>query len=287
MLPPMSTPESSAAWHELLSAFADFDTLFLDGPKAVRGETAPSRGLPVPGHHAGHVAGRDAVRRPGGSPVLRPDDPVSPGPPPGRGQHRLLLQLLRWSTRGAPIGSAARPHDSDMYSLTVYNEPEPGAWPNRTVGLLYDEAMPLDADGRFSCVLGRVRPDGYDGPFIELSEDAHAILTRDYHEHPATGRRVDWNIEVIDHAGLAVVPRQIRSSVAASPAGRAALRQGDPGDRPADRCRSAARRTGRWPGARHNTLAPAVPHRRRHLRLLDAGRGATAWVRLRWNPVRH
>ena len=51
------------------------------------------------------------------------------------------------------------PHDSDMYSLTVYNEPEPGAWPNRTVGLLYDEAMPLDAEGRFSAVLGRARPE--------------------------------------------------------------------------------------------------------------------------------
>ncbi len=40
----MATPESSASWHELLSAFADFDGIFLDGPRAVRGETAATEG---------------------------------------------------------------------------------------------------------------------------------------------------------------------------------------------------------------------------------------------------
>lgn len=44
MLRTMSTPESSAAWHELLTAFADFDELFLEGDRAVRGETAVSEG---------------------------------------------------------------------------------------------------------------------------------------------------------------------------------------------------------------------------------------------------
>ena len=40
MISGMSNPDSSAAWHELLSAFADFDKLFLDGPRAVRGDLA-------------------------------------------------------------------------------------------------------------------------------------------------------------------------------------------------------------------------------------------------------
>ena len=52
MMLPMSTPESAAAWRELLGAFAEFDNLFLDGPKAVRGQTGGGGGLPESGHHA-------------------------------------------------------------------------------------------------------------------------------------------------------------------------------------------------------------------------------------------
>jgi hypothetical protein len=39
---------------------------------------------------------------------------------------------------------------------------------------------------------------------------------RDYHEHPNTGRRVEWNIEVVDHAGLPVTPPKSDAAVAAS-----------------------------------------------------------------------
>ena len=77
-------------------------------------------------------------------------------------------------------------------------------------------------DGRFSCLLGPRRPDGYDGPFIELSADAHGVLTRDYHRFPAEEARVDWHIEVVDHAGLDVVPDHTDAGVARSL--RAALR---------------------------------------------------------------
>lgn len=44
MLAMSSTPQSSAAWRELLGAFADFDKRFLDGPKAVHGELAVTEG---------------------------------------------------------------------------------------------------------------------------------------------------------------------------------------------------------------------------------------------------
>ena len=179
------------------------------------------------------------------------------------------------------------PNDSAMYSLTVYNEPEPGAWPNRTVGLLYDTDMPLDDDGRFSCVLGPTRPTGYDGPFIELSEDARGILTRDYHEHPETGRRVDWDIEVIDHAGLPVTP--LKSDAAVATSLRAALRFAQdmyaliplilPERQPVELADGQSLTT--------NTLAPPYRAGGATLRVLDAGRRAIAWAASRWNPVRH
>lgn len=108
------------------------------------------------------------------------------------------------------------PNDSVMYSIAVYNEPEPGAWPNRTIGVLYDDAMPLDDDGRFSCVLGPARPAGYDGPFIALDDDARGVLTRDYHEDPAHGRRVDWALEVVDHGGQPATALKTDESVAKS-----------------------------------------------------------------------
>ncbi|HNF05698.1 MAG TPA: DUF1214 domain-containing protein [Mycobacterium sp.] len=216
----MATPESSAAWHELLSAFADFDGIFLDGPRAVRGETAATEGYRWLAALLGQSLDMTLFA-----------DPVAPRfadlTTPFRQDRRLGGDNTDCYYGYAVIDPrrtyrvSGTPNDSDMYSLTVYNEPEPGAWPNKTVGLLYDQDMPLTA-GRFSCMLGPVRPAGYDGPFIELSDDAHGILTRDYHRDPSAGRRVDWDIEVIDHAGLPAAPDNSDGSVAA--ALRAALR---------------------------------------------------------------
>lgn len=221
MLRTMSTPDSSAAWHELLAEFADLDTVFLDGPRAVRGTVAASEGYRF-------LATMLAMSLD----VTLFADPVAP-------RFFDLTTPFRQDRRQGGDNTdcyysycvidprrtyrvSGHPHESDMYSLTVYNEPEPGAWPNRTVGLVYDEAMPLDAEGRFSAVLGPSRPDGYDGAFIELSTDAHAILTRDYHFRPEVSRRVDWNIEVIDHAGLPVAPDKSDATTAGGL--RAALR---------------------------------------------------------------
>lgn len=211
----MSSTESAAAWRELLSAFAEFDTHFLDGPKAVRGGTAVAEGyqnlatmlaLSLDMHFfADPVAPRflDTLT------PFRPDRRWGGDNTDCYYGYAVVDPRRTYRVSGAP-------NDSVMYSVTVYNEPEPGAWPNRTVGLLYDTDMPIGQDGRFSCILGPRRPDGYDGPFIELSPDARGIITRDYHEHPESGVRVDWHIEVADHAGLEVVPAKSDADVARS-----------------------------------------------------------------------
>lgn len=210
----MPNAKSSAAWRELLSAFADYDELFLEGPKAVRGELAIAEGYQFLATMLGLSLD-----------VAFFGDPVAP---------RFIDVLTpfrhdrRWggdntdAYYGYAVVDPRRtyrisgiPNDSVMYSVAVYNEPEPGAWPNRTIGVLYDEAMPLDADGRFSCVLGPARPAGYDGPFIALDSDARGVLTRDYHEDPKHGRPVEWAIEVIDHAGLPVIPDKTDDAIAA------------------------------------------------------------------------
>lgn len=220
-MPPMANPQSSAAWRELLTAFADFETLFLDGPKAVRGELAVAEGYEFLATMLGLSLD-----------VTLFADPVAPR------FHDVLTPFRRdrrWGgdntdayysyvvidpMRTYRLSGAA--NGSSLYSIAVYNEPEPGAWPNRTIGVLYDEDMPLDDDGRFSCVLGPQCPAGYDGAFIALDDDAHGVLTRDYHEDPTRTRRVDWEIEVIDHGGQPATPTKTDAAVAKSL--RAALR---------------------------------------------------------------
>ena len=91
--------------------------------------------------------------------------------------------------------------DSTYFSLTVYNEPAPGAWSDRVVGIRNDTDLTVDAQGRFSFVMGPVRPPGYDGDFLELKPDASVAFTRDYQVDPLTGQRVTWQIECLDDPG--------------------------------------------------------------------------------------
>jgi len=93
------------------------------------------------------------------------------------------------------------PGDSAYFSLTVYNEPAPGDWSDRIVGIVNDTDLPAGADGRFALMLGPARPAGWDGPFIELTPDAAAAFTRDYQVDPARGERVAWSIEALDDPG--------------------------------------------------------------------------------------
>jgi hypothetical protein len=217
----MNTPESSAAWRELLSAFADFDKLFLEGPKAVRGELAVAEGYQFLATMLGLTLDVNFF---GDTVAPRFLDLLTPFRHDRRwgGDNTDAYYSYAVVDPRRTYRVSGTPNGSSMYSVALYNEPEPGAWPNRTVGVLYDEAMPLDADGRFSCVLGPARPKGYDGPFITLDDDARGVLTRDYHEDPSRGGRVDWAIEVIDHGGLPIAPVKTDAGVAKSL--RAALR---------------------------------------------------------------
>ncbi len=217
----MSTSDSAAAWRELLSAFADFDKQFLDGPKAVRGQTAVAEGYANLATMLALSLDMHFFADPVAPRFLDTLTPFRPDRRWGGDNTDCYYGYAVVDPRRTYRVSGIR-NDSAMYSITVYNEPEPGAWPNRTVGLLYDTDMGIDEDGRFSCVLGPRRPAGYDGPFLELSADARGIITRDYHVNPEVEARVDWKIEVIDHAGLPVVPAKTDADVAGSL--RAALR---------------------------------------------------------------
>lgn len=192
--------QATQAWRELLQSLADLDSGFLEGPRAVTDDRAVAEG------YRALVAGLEVAL-----------DQYLFGDP----ERPIFVDINTPFRRDRAWGGdntdayyaftpidptrtyrvSGTPGDSVYFSLTVYNEPAPGEWSDRIVGIVSDRDLVLDADGRFEIVLGPARPDGYDGPFVELSADAAVALTRDYQVDPVGGQRVVWEIEAVEPAG--------------------------------------------------------------------------------------
>ena len=189
--------ESTAAWRELLDGVRDLDAHFLEGPRAVNGEQAIAEGYKFLATMLGLAFD-----------IYLFSDPARPRfadiNTPFRADRRWGGDNTDAYYAFAPVDperayrvSGTR-GDSTYFSITVYNEPAPGQWSNRVVGVVNDSDLSFGPDGEFELYLGPDRPDGYDGPFIELTPDAAAAMTRDYQLDPSTGRRVHWSIEALD-----------------------------------------------------------------------------------------
>jgi hypothetical protein len=197
MAPDEKQWSSTLAWHELLDGLRDLDATFLEGTKAVRGETAVVEGYRF-------LATILCV----GFDVYLFGDPARPRfvdiNTPFRHDRAWGGDNTDAYYAYVPVDPertyrvSGRKGDSIYFSLTVYNEPAPGQWSDRVVGIVNDTDLTFDADGRFEFMVGPARPMGYEGPFIELSSDAAAAVTRDYQLHPDTGTRVEWEIETVD-----------------------------------------------------------------------------------------
>jgi len=88
--------------------------------------------------------------------------------------------------------------DAVYFSLTVYGGPRDGRYSERIVGSVNDRDFTVADDGSCELMMGPSRPDGWDGPFIQLDDDAVCAITRDYLNDPVHGRRVQWHIEAVD-----------------------------------------------------------------------------------------
>jgi len=191
------THESTAAWHELLDGLRGLEGSFLDGDRAVQGEQAVADGYRMLATILGVGLDTYLFAEPS-RPVFV--DTVTPfrrdrrwG---GDNTDSYYAFVVLDPTRTYRIHGQRG--DSAYFSLTVYNEPSPGAWSDRVIGVVKDTDLTFDADGRFEMVLGPRRPDGYDGAFVELAPDAAVALTRDYQVDPLTGRRVTWEVEALE-----------------------------------------------------------------------------------------
>ncbi len=81
--------------------------------------------------------------------------------------------------------------DACYLSLTVYGGPRDGHYSERIVGTVNDrDHLDIGPDGSFELMMARERPDGWDGPFLALEDDAVVAITRDYLEQPFTRNSV-------------------------------------------------------------------------------------------------
>jgi hypothetical protein len=191
------TYDATTAWHELLDGLRELDASFLTGDRAVQGEQAVADGYRMLTTILGVGLDTYLYAEPT-RPVFV--DTVTP-----------FRRDRRWGGDNTDSyyayvvldpSRSYRVHgqrgDSAYFSITVYNEPSPGAWSDRVIGVVNDSDLTFDTDDRFEMVLGPQRPEGYDGVFVELAPDAAVALTRDYQVDPLTGRRVTWEIEALD-----------------------------------------------------------------------------------------
>ena len=196
-MPENETWETTAAWHELLDGVRALDQVFLTGEKAVSGEAAVVDGYRNLLTTLGVAL--DCYLYPDPS---RPQfvETVSPfrrdrrwGGDNTDAYYRFVILDPRRTYRVSGLRG-----DSAYFSLTVYNEPAPGAWSDRVDGVVNDSDLDFDADGRFSFLIGPARPAGHTGPFVQTRPDTRAALTRDYQVDPLAGRPVTWEIEALE-----------------------------------------------------------------------------------------
>ena len=194
---PTSKWDATLAWRELLEGLSGLDDVFLNGPRAVPDERSVAEGYRMLVTALGVALDGYLFGDPA-RPIF-----VDVNAPQRRdrawgGDNTDAYYCFTPIDPARHYRVSGRAGDSAYWSLTVYNEPGPGQWSDRVVGIVNDTDVAVDADGRFSFLLGPERPADHDGAFIELAPDAAFAFTRDYQFDPRTGARVVWEIEALD-----------------------------------------------------------------------------------------
>jgi hypothetical protein len=189
--------DSTRAWRELVAGVTDLESTFLEGDRAVGDEIGVVNGYRMLATILGVAFDTYLFAEPS-RPVFI--EAVNPWRRDRRwgGDNTDAYYFYAPIDPSRTYRISGQRGDSAYLSLTVYNEPSPGAWSDRVVGVVNDESLDFDDNGEFELVIGPSRPEGWDGPFIELSEDAAVAFTRDYQDDPINGRPVRWRIDCVD-----------------------------------------------------------------------------------------
>lgn len=194
-----SSWDTTRAFGELLEGLREMDATFLAGPRAVHDERAVVEGYRQLLTALGVALDTYLFVDPGRPLFLDLNTPYRRDRAWG-GDNTDAWYAFTPIDPARTYRISGNRGDSEYFSLTVYNEPTPGEWSNRIVGILNDTDLRFDDEGRFSFQIGPRRPPGYDGPFIELTEDAAVALTRDYQRDPRHGARATLAIEAVEEA---------------------------------------------------------------------------------------
>lgn len=189
--------QSTEAWHELLAGLGELEQTFLAGDRAVEGEGAVVDGYRMLTTCLGVGLDTYLYAEPSRPAFIDTVNPFRRDRRWGGDNTDAWYSYAPIDPRRSYLVSGNR-GDSVYFSLTVYNEPAPGAWSDRVIGVVNDADLQIDEVGHFELLLAPERPADWTGPFIELAADAAVAFTRDYQADPLTGRRVSWQIEALE-----------------------------------------------------------------------------------------
>ncbi|CAN5862805.1 hypothetical protein BH10ACT9_BH10ACT9_08560 [soil metagenome] len=176
--------ESTAAWGELMTTLAGLDRSFLDGDRAVTDDRHLADGYRMLATTLGVAFDTYLFAEPSRPQFVELNTPFRRDRRWGgdNGDAYYLLCPIDEKRRYRVSGNRG---DSVYFSLTAYNEPAPGSWSDRVVGIWRDDDVDVDTSGEFSFEIGPLA-------------DAAVLVTRDYQADPLTGRAMDWRIEAVE-----------------------------------------------------------------------------------------
>ncbi|WP_199255575.1 DUF1214 domain-containing protein [Mycolicibacterium mengxianglii] len=203
-----SEHDSSAAWRELLTTLGGLDRSFLEGDRAVTDDRHVADGYRMLATTLGVAFDTYLFAEPSRPQFVELNTPFRRDRRWGgdNGDAYYLLCPIDEQRRYRISGNK---RDSVYFSLTAYNEPAPGSWSDRIVGIWRDsdpDEIGLTDSGDFSFEIGPL-------------PGAAVLVTRDYQADPLTGRAMDWRIEALDPAdpirhGDAETAARLRASAA-------------------------------------------------------------------------
>jgi hypothetical protein len=187
----VATPETSAAFRELLDLLRDADRGFLDGPRAVADPLSALEGyrwltevlsVALDCYLWADPARPEFVKIVGPTRKWGGDNPdafydVAP-----------LDPARSYRVRG-------RMGDACYLSLCVYGGPRDGRWSERIVASINDRQIRFGPERSFELLLS-ARPQ--QGNWLRLEPDAVCAVTRDYLLDPERGRQASYRIECLD-----------------------------------------------------------------------------------------